>query len=199
MLKQLAIRLTTALLLIANSVLAQAQDIDTQAPTLIYRPAASGGQAGELQTFVARVSDDSDLRSVALYYRQDSTTAFQRIEMRRLFDSIDEYMIAIETSRTAAGPIDYFLEAVDVNGNVQRRGSQTDPLQLTLLPPDPLAQSPTPATPAVTSETSPSRGWIIGIAALLAVAALAGGGGDASSGGSADTVPLTIFSPTPNQ
>ncbi len=199
MLKQLAINLTTALMLLSTALLAQAQQIDTQAPTLIYRPAATGGHAGELQTFVARVSDDSDLRSVALYYRQDSAAAFERIEMRRLFDSIDEYMIAIETSRSGVESIDYYFEATDVNGNVQTRGESAAPLQLTLLPAQPLAQSASPGEPAVTASAGPSRNWLIGLAALLVVAALAGGGGDAGSGGSADTVPLTIFSPTPNQ
>ena len=193
------IKLAVTVLLVVASLAAQAQLADTQAPTLVYRAATTGGPAGELQTFVARASDESGLRSVALFYRQDPAAAYQRIEMRRLFDSIDEYMIAVETSRTASARIDYYLVATDKAGNLQGRGSLAEPLALELLPPAaPVAQSSPVASAPVAEPTTRPVGWIIGAVALLAVVALAGGGSDSGSN-SGDTVPLTIFSPTPNQ
>lgn len=193
MLEKIASNMLLLALLILPLVPVQAQD--TAAPTLIHRPAATGGPAGELQTFVARASDELELRSVTLFYRQGVQSTFQSIEMRRLFDSIDEYMIAIETARGGAPSVEYYIVAKDASGNQRSRGSQRAPLQLNLLPPATLAQS----APASVAGAAPSaRSWIIGAAALLAVFALASGGGD-SGAASGDTVPLTIFSPTPNQ
>ena len=86
----------------------QAQFDDTEAPVLIHRQLDSG-IAGELQTFLARVSDDFGVSEVTLYYRQSDTGEFNSLNMRPLLDSIGEYMIAIETSISGYAGFQYYI------------------------------------------------------------------------------------------
>lgn len=176
-------------------IVSSAQQADAVAPTLVHRPALSGGAVGDLQTFVARVSDDSEF-TVTLHYRQGPSNTFSEIRLRKLADSIDEYMIAIETDRQGGQQLDYYLQATDVAGNVSQRGSASEPLVISLQPP---AAVPPRQASAPVAEPAPNRAalWIAGAAAILAVGLLAGSG---SSGGgdSGNNVNLTIFSPTPN-
>jgi len=114
------------------SGVASAQVTDTEAPVLIHRQADSAGIAGELQTFLARVSDDFEVESVTLYYRQSDDGPFTRIPMRALFDSLDEYMIAVETVESAYDGLQYYIEATDSSGNVTNRGFDYAPIVLPL-------------------------------------------------------------------
>jgi len=114
--------------------IASAQVADTEAPVLIHRQADSAGVAGELQTFLARVSDDFEVESVTLYYRQSDDGEYTQIPMRALFDSLDEYMIAVETVESAYGGLQYYIEARDSSGNVTNRGFEYAPIVLPLEP-----------------------------------------------------------------
>lgn len=196
---------------------ASAQIADTEAPVVIHRQAESPGVAGELQTFLARVSDDIEVREVILYYRQAPDGGFQQIPMRSLLDSIGEYMIAIETDDSEYPGLQYYIEAEDTSGNTTSRGFSYAPIVLPLDEPTP---PEVPATPLATAETSGapqesspigSKGLLIGLGALVLLGALAGGGGGGSDPGTGgdtgggttppvptdDTVTLTIITDGP--
>ena len=180
-----------------NTLLAQIDD--TEPPVLIHRQ-IEAGIAGELQTFLARVSDDFEISEVNLFYRQNETGEFTRIEMRPLLDSIGEYMIAVETSPASYEGLQYYIEAVDTSGNKTNRGFAFAPIVMPLNPPgvataapepepvvvdEPVvAQTPPEAAPEVTQAEQQSGGLKtstvligVGIGALLVVGALAGAGG----------------------
>ena len=195
--------------------IASAQVADTEPPVLIHRQADSAGVAGELQTFLARVSDDFEVDSVTLYYRQNDEGEFTRIPMRALFDSLDEYMIAVETQESAYEGLQYYIEARDSAGNVTNRGFEYAPIVLPLEPAAVVADNRPVTEPVVTPPASQptgpgvsSRNVLLGLGALVLLGALAGaagggggGGGDGDGGGSTDgspdTVTLTIITDGP--
>lgn len=185
--------------------IAHAQIADTEAPVVIHRQAESPGVAGELQTFLARVSDDYEVASVTLFYRQSPVGEFQQIPMRMLLDSLGEYMIAIETDQSEYPGLQYYIEASDTSGNTASRGFSYAPIVLPLEPSaEPLQRgSPAPiitqAPPAPSSgQSEMPSGILMGLGALLVLGVLAGaGGGSGGSTGSGDTVTLTIVSDGP--
>ena len=196
--------------------IASAQVADTEPPVLIHRQADSAGIAGELQTFLARVSDDFEVDSVTLYYRQNDEGEFTPISMRALFDSVDEYMIAVETQESAYEGLQYYIEARDSAGNVTNRGFEYAPIVLPLEPADVVADNRPVTEPVGTPPASQpsgtgvsSRNVLLGLGALVLLGALAGaaggggggGGGDGGGGGSTDgspeTVTLTIITDGP--
>lgn len=180
------------------AAVASAQVADTEAPVLIHRQAESAGVVGDLQTFLARVSDDFEIDEVVLYYRQSDAGPFDRIPMRELLDTLGEYMIAIETIPSDYSGLQYYIEAVDTSGNRANRGYSYAPIVLTLEDPAIENQSletspPIAVTEQPAKEKSSATGWLLGIGALLLVGALAsGGGGSSSSGGGSTTDPGTV-------
>jgi len=108
-------RAVSTLLVVALTVVqtlagvASAQIADTEPPVLIHRQAESPGIAGELQTFLARVSDDFNVESVTLFYRQSESAAFTEIDMRPLLDTLGEYMIAVETAIGGYPGMQYYM------------------------------------------------------------------------------------------
>ena len=188
---------------------------DTEAPVLIHRQ-LEAGIAGELQTFLARVSDDIGIDQVILYYRQSDSGQFQALNMRPLLDSIGEYMIAVETSESAYPGFQYYIEAIDIEGNKTNRGFDYAPIVLPLTAPVVVEPVDTPAVVAsepIEPEPAPqSEGFsvspvaiILGVGALIALGALAGGGSDEESPHSVppgnttpDTVTLTVISDQPS-
>jgi len=179
---------------------------ESEAPVVIHRPSDLPGVAGELQTFSARVYADLGLSSVVLYHRTGSAE-YRGINMRLLYDSFNEYMIALETSAGSA-PIEYFIVATDSGGNLTFRGDQNNPLRLELRPAAPgsaitstLPEAPQPRpsgtpVPPLEQERPAAGALLLGVGALVLLGALAAGGGD--SGGSDETITLTIFSPDPS-
>jgi len=188
---------------------------------LIHRQLESG-VAGELQTFLARVSDDFGVARVTLYYRQSDKGAYQSIAMRPLLDSIGEYMIAIETSTSSYGGLQYYLQATDTSGNSTNRGFEYAPIVLPLsqplapiatITPEPLPSSTQrPTAPSQAPSDSEAAGLqlnattiLLGLGALVALGALAssggsGGGGETDPGtpGTPNTVRLTITTEQPD-
>jgi len=206
----LSILLTLSLVLTPLSSV-RAQVDDTEAPVLIHRQ-IDAGVAGELQTFLARVSDDFGVSEVILHYRQSDSGEYQTLNMRPLVDSIGEYMIAIETSVSAYAGLQYYIEAFDMSGNQTNRGFSYAPIILPLTAPaapttnttpGPIVEAPKPVPAPQTGgfEVSPTA-ILIGVGALLALGAIAGG----SSGGDPPattpdpgpaTVTLTVISDLP--
>jgi len=190
--------------------IASAQVADTEPPVLIHRQADSAGVAGELQTFLARVSDDFEVESVTLYYRQGDNGSFTQIPMRALFDSLDEYMIAVETVDSAYPGLQYYIEARDSSGNVTNRGFEYAPIVLPLEPEAVIADNRPVTEPVATQPPArqteggfDSKTVLLGLGALVLLGALAGagggGGGDSgpTTGGDPGTVTLTIITEGP--
>lgn len=177
--------------------MASAQVADTEAPVVIHRQAESPGVAGELQTFLARVSDDFEISEVTLFYRQSDSGEFSRIPMRVLLDTLGEYMIAVETSVSDYEGIQYYIEAVDTSGNRTNRGYSYAPIILPLDAPIATAAPVADVAPVAERGKLPG-GLLIGLGALLLLGALAGGGsGSSSPPVDPDTVTLTIVSDGP--
>lgn len=204
--------LSLAILMSASQMMAgiaSAQVPDSEAPVLIHRQADSAGVAGELQTFLARVSDDYEVESVTLFYRQSDQGDFTQIPMRALFDSLDEYMIAVETVDSAYEGLQYYIVARDTSGNVTNRGFEYAPIVLPLVPPAVIANNRPVTDPvAVPPPSQRSEGGfsstsvLLGLGALVLLGALAGGSSDSGdsgpiNGGDPDTVTLTIITDGP--
>lgn len=188
--------------------IASAQVADTEAPVLIHRQADSAGVAGELQTFLARVSDDFEVESVTLYYRQSDDGEYTQIPMRALFDSLDEYMIAVETVESAYGGLQYYIEARDSSGNVTNRGFEYAPIVLPLEPAAVIADNRPVTEPVATQPPAQqseggfnSTTVLLGLGALVLLGALAGAGSGGDSGPTPGvdpgTVTLTIITDGP--
>jgi len=158
------------------------------------------GIAGELQTILARVSDDFGVSDVILYYRQSDRGEFLSLNMRPLVDSIDEYQIAVETSTDGFQGLQYYIEAIDMSDNKTNRGFDFAPIIMALNPPAIAAIETTPG-PITTTELEPaaqSGGFsinpltvILGVGALLALGALAVGGGSDDEPPATDDTPDT--------
>jgi len=204
--------LSLAVVMAASQLLAgiaSAQVADTDPPVLIHRQADSAGVAGELQTFLARVSDDFEVASVTLYYRQSDSGQFTQIPMRALFDSLDEYMIAVETVESAYPGLQYYIEARDSAGNITNRGYEYAPIVLPLDRAPVVADNRPVTQPVATQPASGetgggfnSRAILLGLGALVLLGAVAGGSGGGSdsgpvNGGDPDTVMLTIVTDGP--
>jgi len=203
--KSLPAALSLAIALSASHAV-MAQTNDTEAPVLIHRQIDSG-IAGELQTFLARVSDDFGVEEVVLHYRQGESGRFESIQMRPLLDSIGEYMIAIETSESAFPGLQYYINAVDSSGNTTNRGYSYAPIVLPLTAPAVVAgsQTPDPVTRPATTDVA-VVGALVALGALAA--GLSGGGDDDGEDGEqvptnpgttpAETVTLTVISDQPS-
>jgi len=207
----LSVLLTLSLVMTPLSSV-HAQVNDTEAPVLIHRQ-IDAGVAGELQTFLARVSDDFGVSEVILHYRQSDTGEYQTLNMRPLVDSIGEYMIAIETSVSSYAGLQYYIEAFDMSGNQTNRGFAYAPIILPLTAPaapttnttpGPIvaeAPKPEPAPQTGGFEVSPTA-IIIGVGALLALGAIAGGSSSGDPPANTPdpdpaTVTLTVISDLP--
>ncbi len=201
----LAMLLSLSLALMpVTASLAQVNDNaeDTEAPVLIHRQLEEG-IAGELQTFLARVSDDFAVGEVTLYYRQSAGGEFESLSMRPLIDSIGEYMIAVETEIDAYRGLQYYIEATDMAGNTTNRGFAYAPIVLTLAAPAVTTAEVEPGPQSDGFSVSPMT-ILLGVGALLALGALAGGSGSEPSGTETpgtmtpDTVTLTVISDPPS-
>jgi len=140
--------------------------------------------------------------------------------MRPLLDSIGEYMIAIETSASDYGGLQYYLQATDTSGNSTNRGFDYAPIVLPLsqplapiatITPEPLPSSTAPTRAPTTPDLEPAGSQLnattilLGLGALVALGALAssggsGGGGETDPGtpGTPNTVTLTITTEQPD-
>lgn len=177
-----------------------AQFKSTDGPVIIHRQ-LQYGVAGELQTFIARVSADTDIDSVTLYHRIGSAGSYEPILMRSLVDAIGEYMIAVETPVNTTAAMQYYIEAVDVEGNKRNHAYAFAPFVIPLVQP----AAPTPPTgpanvPALANNSGGISGpaLVLGVGAALLLGALAGSeSGVENPSGNRAVIPLTIISDQP--
>lgn len=175
---------------------------DTRAPH-IELEALTESAADRSQVFTAQVSDDRALESVTLHHRRDGTQPFARATMSPLGDT-GYYSVSLPTDPDDLRAIEYYVQALDGNGNRTVEGYAFDPFRRTLLPAAPLAvdgRNAEPAERTAAGDASLQRRWwavALGIVAVGAIAALAGGGGSDDSGGGEGTVPPAVDAQEPD-
>ena len=167
---------------------AWAQTLDTDPPQIDFKPVVEGLK-GDSQVFSATVTDDREVASVLLHYRLDSESVYQNramspIASTGIFSTTLKVDDAVET-------IQYYIEATDRAGNRTLQGFAFDPIERQLV------ERQVPAA-QVTREVEPAQGMstgrkiLYGVLGLVVVGALASAAGGSDSGGSTQTVPVTI-------
>jgi len=190
------------------AVLAQsAPDIE---PPSVELELVESAPADLSQVFTAQVTDDRELGDVSLHFRRAGQTVFEKIQMRQIGNT-GFYSISIETDPGDIRSFEYYVQAIDLNGNRTVSGYAFDPFVRTISETDepvaPLTSNTAntalatsnAATAAATAgatkanSSSSSLRWLyvaLGIVAVGAIASQAGGGG--GGGGNPATAPLVV-------
>ena len=162
---------------------------DLSAPTVTLSLVAQPPTAGEAFPVSARVTDDQKVSRVLLHYRQTGKdTGFNTLPMQAQGRG-DLFKAVIPASAVVPPGVDYFVEAMDAEGNVSQEPFPTHPRVLALSGGRPV-------------ESKSGTKWLWVIAGVLAVGAIAASGGSSGGGGSGDreseTGPtLTVTGPVP--
>lgn len=207
----------------ADALSAQGRQPDIAPPLITHVPQETYRTDAPVRIH-ARVTDESGVREVVLFYRKAGEQEYRQTFMRR--DRAGDFYVAELPS--GSGPsIEYFIRASDTVGNTVL-GRLFDPYVTTVVAADEtvtpssagavsIPLSPPPAQQTTTRTTQPALEtrsgersglprwvWIgLGVVAVAAVAAGAGGGG----GGGGDSAPsaptdsgvgtVTITAPVP--
>ncbi len=153
--------------------------------------------AGEPLQFAVSVSGAENLAALDLYYRRSGEPAFSRLPMTTSDGRL--YTATVPGPAVTGVELEYYIEALDSDGNLTVRGGKRFPLLVSVVAPTRTAgeRSSTPDTsipkPSQKSSNSNVWKWVLGALAVGAVAALAGGGGDDSNDASAPPVTSTAL------
>lgn len=194
---------------------------DILPPEIIHTPLEEF-PAGMPLRIQARVTDDTGVKDVILFYRNAGEAEYRQLRMLSAAGS----NLYAATLPDGAGPrVEYFIRASDVAGN-SVLGKLFDPYVITIIPaaretdlartlspppPAPRVQQTSPSPAAATAPAVAGAGagerrgmnrWIwvgIGVVAVAALASSGGGGGGGGGGGDADdgTGTVTITAPVP--
>jgi hypothetical protein len=86
-------------------------------PPSVSVPSVSGGTAGQSVIVSAQITDNSGVASAALYYRKSGESGFTPTGMTGTGGS---YQGTIPGGAVTSSGVDYYVKAVDLNGNVGR-------------------------------------------------------------------------------
>jgi len=104
--------------------------VDLVAPEIIAIKAPDHVRTGAELTIEAQVKDDRGVKSVAIYFRHHSSGQYIKQEMIRGSDKNDYF----SAKKNVSGPvIEYYVEAVDLAGNLVRSGQDFAPLRVSVL------------------------------------------------------------------
>jgi len=189
--------------LLCTTGLVQAQSLDVDPPT-IELELVEEGVRGETQVFSATVTDNDQIASMTLHYRFGADSSYISTPMS-VIAGTSIYTASIDTNDTAAGVIQYYMEARDAGDNRTVQGFAFDPFERTLVDEgfNAAAESTAvsePEAPAVVPGMSTQRKVAYGLIGLLVVGGLASalGGGDSSGGGGqGDRIDVIIETPRP--
>lgn len=201
----------TVTVVLGNGAYAQSEERDFEAP-IIEHEEIVGGVPGDIESFVATVVDNEELKSVRLFYRYAGESEFAVLDMRPVASSA-YYSATVDTSdaNPDTSSIEYYIRAEDVSGNLVLKGFVFEPLIRSFTMP--IAVAPATAeltTSPVSSTTDVTPGkkinWLyvaLGVLVVGGIAAGASGGSDDGGGGSTGTgvcepsclVNLTIGAP----
>ena len=172
---------------------------DFDPPVIEHSPNSTEVPGGSIQTISATVTDNENVDSVILYFRQIGKREYNQIEMRRS-DVSDVFIATIDQQDAVSPGLEYYIESRDISGNAVLEGYPLSPLVLriqeTLAPPQ-IADQSEQSESAAGITSSSGRKWLwIGLGALALGALAASGGGSGGDGGGCDgdcpDVPLNI-------
>lgn len=166
-----------------------AQSVDEESPVIIHN-AIDSGKRGEVQEFVAEVTDNVGVAKVILYYRFRGASDYTSVEMEKQSDK--RYVVSVDTTKESISLIEYYLEAVDESGQISLRGFSFEPLKRWL---DPEGARGTDVVD--TPKKSKTLWYVLGGVAVLALAGLAGRseGGEPTPATETHTLNLTVGTP----
>lgn len=129
LLRHLYIPLVTVLLGISQQVFSEQTRsgmFDLIAPEIKHVSVPSEVYIGSSIVFKVKAVDDAGVKSVALYYRLPTYAGrYKKLAMEH-DQKIDEYQATID--EVSGMKIDYYIEAVDLSGNVVMHGSSFSPM-----------------------------------------------------------------------
>lgn len=157
-----------------------AADPDMVSPQIDHQTATEFIKGGTAIKIGATVMDNVGVKSVTLFYRTESLINYRTLAMGP--EGGENQFTATIPGDEVVGPrLEYYIQAVDVNGNTVTRGGRYFPLQMTLILPTPLK---------ATAESNKNKekkkytwAWWVGGGLLLGAVALASGGGGNNGGG----------------
>lgn len=154
---------------------------DTSPPTIEHIPFAGKAVSGESVKLEAVIYDNDKVRLATLYYKEKWKKTFSAVKMS--LSGKDVYSARIPGKIVTTDGTEYYIEAVDVAGNVSTKGNAEFALAIAV---------------KAEAEKKPiyKKWWFWAGSALLVGLAAAGGGG---GGGDAavTTGDITISGPTP--
>lgn len=171
--------------------------LDTTGPRLNHSPLTKTITANQSQTISAKVSDNTAIKEVLLFYRSGELGSYNRLELSTIENS-EFYMAQLPASAITTPQLHYYLEARDEAGNVTVQGSEEHPITLGVKEHvkdiTPLVNAETIVKPENPSHTSSSKKWLwIGLGVLTAGALLS-----TSDPGPSESVTLTINTTSPS-
>ena len=149
--------------------------------------------AGEPLQFTVSVSGAENLAALDLYYRRSGEPAFSRIPMTTSDGRL--YTATVPGPAVTGVELEYYIEALDSDGNLTLRGGKRFPLLVSVVAPTRSAEKSTANTsiPKPSQKSSNAWKWVLGALAVGAVAALAGGSGDDSNDASSPPITSTAL------
>ncbi len=164
---------------------------------------------GKSHAVSVNVTDNTAVKQVTLYYRVIGTEKYQRKSMKNK-ENTDIYQTTIKADEIKKPGIEYYIQAMDTNGNTLLHGHSFSPLSVKTVDDGAiLAGSTTGSESAASGATEAAASaegdsiftnkWFwIGVGVLALGAAAAGGGSSSSGGGGTPTTAtLTINAAEP--
>lgn len=148
---------------------------DITAPTISHTPSISKGIAGEVQTIIAEISDNQSVKSAQLNYRTSTADFYATTQMSS--DVTNNTWLATIDTTSEDTEVHYYIVAEDTDGNRVQKGSDNNPLKLSLQQPEFFS--------AIAPKKKDNRTtWLaIGLGVILAGALIASGGGSEGNNG----------------
>lgn len=109
----------------SRSNVASATPMDNIPPTITHTP-VTAARADASVSLSAVVKDNIAVSSVALYYRTHGAADYSRVAMT-YSGTTDQYTATVPAATVTAAGVEYYIEAMDNNGNRALSGSQTTP------------------------------------------------------------------------
>jgi len=223
-LKRTVALLTALVFFISFNAPLVAQNVPDIEPPVIAIEAVDTAVADITQVFTAQASDDQALGIVSLHHRRSGEIPFKRSVMEAIGDS-GFFSVVIDTDPEDLRNFEYYVQALDLNGNRTVSGFAFEPFVRTLTSntdaglvatiesgagaeettPEPvpdvaIAATPEPIVTPKPTSTSSTRRWVyIGLGVLVAGAVASQLGGDSDGGGAVSdgTVPFTVNTQEP--
>jgi hypothetical protein len=190
-----------------------ASALDFMPPQIEHNLTSENVEPGSDHLVTAKVTDDGDVATVILHYRQKGTRDFTSVLMKSLDKSSRYEALIVGTDINTAG-IEYFFEAADSAGNtiemyrndgepfaiavVSHEVSVVNKINITV--PNDSNGLRTAANKPTSKPQKSSKTWLwvgLGVLALAVVAGAAGGGGSEKPTPPGDTGDLDISIPVP--